>query len=76
MNLLYSLVIIRLNKTTRIFENTELHATGLSKEKIIGELRRNGANPEDIADFSSFTGGRMTKTVESDNKIWFYYISH
>lgn len=74
---MYSITIIRLNLTTKQFENTELHSVK-SKPSINEILVKYGANDYQMGVFNHMINGD-SNTIEIDseatNKIWFIYIT-
>ena len=74
---MYTLTIIRLNLTTKQFENTEAHNI-MYDGGVERELVYHNANAEQIEKFNGMEIGE-TKVIcienALENKIWFYYIS-
>lgn len=72
------LIVIRLNKTTRVFENTEEQGC-YTDSHILDLLRANSnctfAQYDELDQFNKDQyRDRITLELESKNKLWFFYI--
>jgi hypothetical protein len=77
---MFTLTVVRINKDTKAFENTELHSV-INLYDLVNEIisKSEECSYDEISKISNINDMEIRQSItlqfENEEKIWFYYIT-